>query len=116
MSARDDVVDGRLDDRVGRARALRISTAPGSDTSATIPECPGSDRVLELVGQLAAVVQLTRLADGRAGAPSDGGAPEDGRREDDAEHGATDEAPLETATSCCGPSPSGRRACRPPRA
>ena len=73
--------------------ALRISTAPGSETSADQPGVPGGDRALELLGQLLAVLDLAGLAGRRTDGTQHRGAPDDRRREDQPERDATDDAP-----------------------
>ena len=57
----------------------------------------GVDRVLELLGEVLAVAELTGLADSGACRAQHGRAAQDRGREDDAEHHATDEAPREPA-------------------
>ena len=84
-----------LDDGVGQRREPGGSPPRRVGHERDDPGVTRCDRLLDLVGELAAVVQLTYLAGRGAGGAQGRRAAEDRGREDDAEGDAADQAPLE---------------------
>src|SRR5688572_29044876 len=95
---RCDVLDRARDDGVGLGKCLAHLHDSWIGDEGEDSGVAWRDRVLELVLELVAMVELTELPRGGAGRAESCRAAEDRRREDDAEGDAADDAPLETRT------------------
>ena len=88
------MLDGGLDDGVRRGECLLDLHHPGVRDQREDAGVPGRDGVLELAGELVAVVLLPDLAGRGPGSAQGRRAADDRRREDDAERDPADQAPL----------------------